>query len=370
MTPVVAVLRELSNHHSVEMRFWCDRSFAKQAKSIINHFDPTLPVDTVVSGKLRRYHHLTLRQHLTIPSVVFPNLRDMFFVAAGTIQSIFKLIAWRPDVVFTKGGYVCLPVGWAAALLRIPIVVHDSDAHPGLTSRLLAGYATFIATGAPLEYYSYPASKSSYVGVPVSSDFRPFTDAERLAAKQQLGVDPNRPLVVITGGGLGAKRINDAVAFNIDQLMEIGTIILISGNDQYLELASLTPVNDSRFQLHAFVSKDMILMLGAADVVVSRAGQTTILELAALGTPTILVPNGRLTGGHQTKNAKVYLDKHAVIVADENRFESDLDELILPIKKIISDRTLRQELSKNIRSFARPNAAKDVAALILRAAKK
>lgn len=352
------------------MRFWCDRNFAPQAKSIIGHFDEKLPVGTVISGKLRRYHHLTLAQHLLIPSVVLPNIRDLFLVMAGTVQSIIKLLLWRPDVVFSKGGFVCLPVGWAAALLRIPIVIHDSDAHPGLTSRLLARYATYIATGAPLEYYSYPAAKSSYVGVPVSSDFKPFTDTQRTAAKQQLAVDPTRPLVVITGGGLGARRINDAVMLNLQQLLDIATIILISGNDQYTEIAALTPQDDARFQLHAFVAKDMALMMGAADVVVSRAGQTTILELAALATPTILVPNGRLTGGHQLKNAKVYHDKDAVLIADENKFESDPDELLEPIRRLVSDDALRARLSKNIHTFARPAAAADVASLIMRASKK
>lgn len=352
------------------MQFWCDRKFAPQAKSIIGHFDKDLQVSTIISGKLRRYHHLTLIQHLLIPSVVLPNLRDIFLVIAGTMQSVFKLLLLRPDVVFSKGGYVCLPVGWAAALLRIPIVIHDSDAHPGLTSRLLARYATYIATGAPLEYYHYPAAKSSYVGVPVSSDFTPFTATQRADAKRQLAVDPDRPLVVITGGGLGARRINDTVMLNLQQLMEIATIILISGNDQYTEIAALTPRDDPRFQLHAFVAKDMALMMGAADVVVSRAGQTTILELAALATPTILVPNGRLTGGHQLKNAKVYHDKGAVLVVDENKFESDPEELLEPIRQLVLDAELRRQLAKNIHTFARPNAAADVASLLLRASKK
>lgn len=313
---------------------------------------------------------MTFLQHLTIPSVVFPNLRDFFLVLLGTIQSLFKLLTWRPDVVFSKGGYVCLPVGWAAALLRIPIVIHDSDAHPGLTSRLLARYATAIATGAPLEYYSYPASRSCYVGVPIASAFAPFTETQRLEAKAQLDVATDRPLIVITGGGLGAQRINDAVALHLNALMKLGTIILISGSEQYNELVALTPQDDPRFQLHAFVSRDMALMLGAADVVVSRAGQTTILELAALAKPTVLVPNGRLTGGHQLKNAKVYADQGAVLIADENRFEAWPESLIEPIRQILSDKELRQTLSTRIHEFARPNAAKDVAQMIIAAAKK
>ena len=165
VTPVVAVLRELkARDQSAEIRFWCDRKFAPQAKSIMHHFDDTIPVQPIFSGKLRRYHTLPLWRQLLRPvTIVFPNLRDIFFVVCGFVQSFFKLLVWRPDVVFTKGGYVCLPVGLAAKILRIPLVIHDSDAHPGLTNRVLSRWATAIATGAPLEYYPYPKKISRYV---------------------------------------------------------------------------------------------------------------------------------------------------------------------------------------------------------------
>lgn len=295
----------------------------------------------------------------------------MFLVFGGVVQSIFKLLFWRPDVVFTKGGYVCLPVGWAARLLRIPLVIHDSDAHPGLTNRLLARHATIIATGAPLEYYQYPKSKSHYVGIPIGEAFRPYTEAERVKLKESLGVDPSRPLVVVTGGGLGAKILNDEVALHLHDLLKITSVILIAGADQYDELRALTPQDDSRFQLHAFVSSGMAEMLAAADVVVSRAGATTLLELAALAKPTILVPNGRLTGGHQLKNAKVYSDKGAVVVVNDEQFgHSDNPMLTNAVREVVTGSDLRHTLSANMHSFARPHAAKDMADLILKAAKK
>jgi UDP-N-acetylglucosamine--N-acetylmuramyl-(pentapeptide) pyrophosphoryl-undecaprenol N-acetylglucosamine transferase len=367
VTPVVAVLRELRQHNSdIDIRFWCDRKFAPQARSILGNFDDTIRIDTVVAGKLRRYHHLSFLQHIFIPSVFWPNVRDLFLVIVGIIQSICKLLVWRPDVVFTKGGYVCLPVGWAARLLRIPLVIHDSDAHPGLTNRLLARSAKYIATGAPLEYYSYPKNKSAYVGVPVSDKFKPFDDEQRRAGKRSLGVDTRVPLIVITGGGLGARRINDSVAFHLDELLQLGTVVLISGAAQYDELRALTPQNDPRFQLHAFVSQEMVTMLGCADVVVSRAGQTTILELAALAKPTILVPNGQLTGGHQLKNAKVYADKSAVIIVDDDQLEDTGNaSIVTAVKQVLSDDELRHMLSSRIHEFAKPDAARHMAKIIL-----
>ena len=371
MTPVVAVLRELkARDKNAEIRFWCDRKFAPQAKSIMHHFDDTIPVQPIFSGKLRRYHALPLWRQLLRPvTIVFPNLRDIFFVFCGFVQSFFKLLIWRPDVVFTKGGYVCLPVGLAAKILRIPLVIHDSDAHPGLTNRVLSRWATAIATGAPLKYYPYPKKISRYVGIPIAGEFVPMSDAVRQTAKSQLGLDHKRPLVVITGGGLGAERLNNAVAKSLDDLLPMASIFLISGAGQYDELRATTPQNDERFQLHAFISKGMATILGAADIVVTRAGATTILELAALARPTVLVPNGYLTAGHQLKNAAVYAEKDAVVVLDEHQLDSQPDLLVTTLAELLIHPAKREKMAAALHSFAKPAAARDMADMIMRAAK-
>lgn len=283
----------------------------------------------------------------------------------GFIQSIVKLLLWRPDVVFTKGGFVCLPIGYAARLLRIPLVIHDSDAHPGLTNRLLAKGATAIGTGAPLKYYPYPQNIARYVGVPISAEFTPYSEARRREVKQQLGLDPARPLVVVTGGGLGAQRLNMAVATVLHELLQYTNVILISGEASYDDMRSLTPQNDDRYQLHAFISKGMADILGAADAVVARAGATTILELAALAKPTILVPNAYLTGGHQLKNAAVYAEKGAVTIMDEQQLEQAPELLIQTVRAILDDPARRKAMADAFHSFAKPNAAREMAELVL-----
>lgn len=327
--------------------------------------DSRVEIDVIAAGKLRRYHHLTLFQHFLIPSIWISNLVDVCKVFVGFVQSIIKLIIWRPDVVFTKGGYVCLPVGWAANLLRIPLVIHDSDAHPGLTNRLLSKHAKSIATGAPLEYYNYPEEKSRYIGIPVSSEFQNISNEARTALKSKLGFDAHKPLIVITGGGLGAKRINDYVDEYSAQLTKLGTVLLISGTGQYDELRAKYPIDTDNFKLKAFISEGMADYMTAANVVVARAGATTILELAGVAVPTILVPNARLTGGHQLKNAKVYADANAALVVEE----SDLDEkpnlLIEKIDDILDNDDLRMSLKNNIVQFAKPDAAKHMAQMIL-----
>jgi UDP-N-acetylglucosamine--N-acetylmuramyl-(pentapeptide) pyrophosphoryl-undecaprenol N-acetylglucosamine transferase len=343
--------------------------FASQARALIGHFDDTLPVQTIVSGKLRRYYHLSVIRQLMWPKLVALNLRDGFLVVVGFVQSFVKLIVWRPDVVFTKGGYVCLPVGLAAKILGVPLVIHDSDAHPGLTNRILAKWATAIATGAPLEYYSYPKAISRYVCIPISSDFHPFTHDERHVARELWGIDADCPLIVVTGGGLGATRINNVVIEILHDLLKLGSVVLVAGAGQYDELRSLTPPNDTHFQLHAFVSKDMAALLGGADVVVTRAGATTILELAALEKPTILIPNAKLTGGHQLKNAAVYADAGAVKIVDEDEMISNPAILEGAVGEILHETHASVTMAKKFATFAKPRAAKDMADMILAAVK-
>ncbi|MDB5167496.1 MAG: murG [Candidatus Saccharibacteria bacterium] len=362
----MAVLKELREKKpQADIRFWCDTKFAPQARSLMEHVDPDLRVDSIVSGKLRRYHHLTIVRQLLWPRLVLLNVRDSFLVGLGFLQSFAKLIIWRPDVVFTKGGYVCLPVGLAAKILGIPLVIHDSDAHPGLTNRILSKWAAAIATGAPLEYYDYPKDRSRYIGIPIASDFHPFSTHERTVARQEWEVNLDDPLIVITGGGLGAQRINDAVVEVLPKLLELGSVVLVAGSAQYDELTALTPPNSTHFQLHPFISVGMASLLGGADVVITRAGATTILELAALAKPTILIPNGKLTGGHQLKNAQVYLDAKAVEIVDEDEMVGDSKVLVRTVKELLGDTLKASNLSKNLSEFARPHAAADMADMII-----
>ena len=322
-----------------------------------------------MAGKFRRYQHLSKLQHFLIPSVVFLNIRDLFFVMAGLGQSLFRLLVWRPDVVFLKGGYACLPVGWAAWLLRIPIVIHDSDAHPGLTNRLLAPVAKRIATGVSLDHYNYPVKKSSYVGIPIDSAYKQLSEAERQSVKKSLGFDHKRPLTVFIGGGQGARQINDAVALHLDALLKLTNIILIAGSGHYDELRSLTPQNDPRFKLEAFVSHGLPQLLGAADIVVTRAGATALLELAMMARPTIVVPSKRLIW--QVKHAKLYVDMQAVYPLDEDAFSEPGDtSLVTAVQRLLGDANLREKLAHNLHRLARPEAARDLAKIILSVTRK
>jgi len=366
VTPVAAIAKEVKLRQSkAVLRFWTDRKFAGQARPLMGQLDDRIPVSTIISGKLRRFHHMSLMQHLLSPELMLLNTRDSLLVFIGFVESLFKLIVWRPDVIFTKGGYVCLPVGMAARVLAIPLVIHDSDAHPGLTNRVLSRWAKRIATGAPLEYYDYPAAKSQYVGIPIASDFHKLNQQERDNAREEWGITPGERLIVITGGGLGAKRINEASVKVIDDLMDLGNVVLITGTDQYDEINNMVPKDDKRIQVHAFVTVGIASLFGAADVVVTRAGATTILELASVGVPTVLIPNARLTGGHQLKNAAVYSDADAVKVVDEDSIVDNPGLITKAIRDIFSNSDKTKQMTKRFSKFAKPHATNKMTDIIL-----
>lgn len=364
------MLEELKREHSdLEVAFWCDRKFEGSVRSLMEASCPQGTVRVISSGKFRRYNQLSAWEQLRrIRTIVLPNVIDTFKIAAGFVQSLIGLIRYEPDVVFTKGGFVCLPIGIAARVLNIPLVIHDSDALPGLTNRILGRWATRIATGAPLKYYSYPEKISKYVGTPIKPGITPLTAAQRKRQKEKLGLDASRPLVMVTGGGLGAKRINDSVAALQKQLTDTYSLVLAAGDAQYEELRQRMGADTDTFQLHAFISKGMIDYLGCADVVVARAGMTTILELAALARPTILVPNPYLTGGHQLKNAEVYADADAVTIVDEAALESgNTDMLLSAIREAVDHPDRSDRMGRKLLTFARPDAAKDVSKIITEA---
>lgn len=365
VTPVRAVIAELARRtDTLEVRFVCDRGYAAQARELLAGLPLVVPVTTISTGKLRRYHGVSLGyQLLDIPTQA-RNVRDVFEVLLGGLQSLWLLLRWRPDVVFTKGGFVCLPVGWAAHLLRIPLVIHDSDIHPGLTNRVLARWAAAIATGGPLEYYPYDPARTRQVGIPVDASLRPVNAARQQRLKSQLGmVDTSRPLIVVTGGGLGARRLNAAVAAAADGLIAAGySIYHLYGLRNRADIVALE--GSSVHYQAALFSGDMPSVLGAADIVVTRAGATILQEVAALAKPTIIIPNGLLTGGHQLKNAQAYADSKAAVVLDEVALGRDPGLLTATVTERMATPADRARFAEAIARLARPDAALDMAAMI------
>ncbi len=367
MTPVLAVVKELYKlEPNLSVRFFCDKAFEQQARGLMQSAPIAVDVKVISAGKFRRYSHLTLFQHLKVPHVVFGNFKDGFKIMIGFWQSFFILLFQRPNVVFAKGGYVSLPFGLAASMLRIPLVIHDSDMRPGLTNRVLARHATMITTGAPLKYYPYPAAKSRYVGVPVGDGFRPVDDQTARIYKKELGFDPDSLLVVATGGGLGAVSINRAICQSARALAGQNiSAYLVAGKKNYDDAARNAPSSQESFKVVPFVYDGLSQILGAADIVVTRTSATTMQELAGLKKAVITVPAKQL--GDQLKNATEYKAAGAVIVVQDDELTDTLaDQIIL----LARDKGRRQELADKLHLFYRPDAASDTADIITKVASR
>lgn len=368
VTPVLAVINEVAKlDPKLSVVFVTDKAFLKQTEGLIAQSPVPIEVRTVSAGKFRRYMDMALWKQVLRPDIGGKNMVDMFKVAGGVAQSIRMLKKFRPDVVFAKGGYVSLPVGYAAHLLKVPLVIHDSDARPGLTNRVLSRWATAIATGTPIKNYRYNAEIAHYTGVPVKDEFHPYSAEEKAAAKKEHGHTLAAPLVVVTGGGLGAKDINQAMVKIAQKLIDTGyEVTHVTGKANFDELSKVLP-EDVRYHIQPFVYNGLASLYGAADVVVTRASATTLQELAAAAKPAIIVPNSSL--GDQIENAKTYAADGAARMLRDEELAENPDCLFEAIKTVLADSKVSQELTTHIARYAKPNAAAEVAALIVRARK-
>lgn len=355
-------LAELEQARPLEAVFVCDTSFARQARSIMKAVPCAVSVRTIPSGKLRRYAHFSWWQYLRHFSIVLHNVADVFKIAAGFFAALWLMVRFRPDVVFAKGGFVCLPVGYAARLCRVPLVIHDSDARPGLTSKLLAGFASAIGTGMPLENYDYHAPDTQYVGVPIHAAIRAVTPELQAEYRAQLGLPAGKRIVVAVGGSLGSVTINHATAAAAKTADEDVLFYNVTGVKN-IEEAKERGKGVAAYQPVSFVYENMHKLLGAADVVVTRASATTLQELAGLQKAVIAVPARQL--GDQQKNAELFAKYEAVVVLHDDELA---DELPGAVRQLLADDARRASLAARLHEFARPDAARAMAQMIVRTA--
>lgn len=372
VTPLRAInqsIKKLSDQQH-DITLITDRTFYPQTKQLFEH-ESGVTIKKIYSGKFRRYYGHSFLWHVMHLPTLLKNIRDVFLLGVGFVQSVVFFIAKKPDVVFCKGGFTCVPVGLATHLFRVPLYIHDSDTHPGLTNRILARFATKILTGMPTKYYSYEAEKLSYVGIPVSSDYTPLSATKQQSAKQQLGIGKNQPTLLVTGGGTGAKDLNSIMMQQTEALLRAGWYVIhITGKGKAAAVEKIRGTISKKlqacWQIEPFT--ELSPLVAAADIVVTRAGATAMQEFANAKKPVVIVPSPYLTGGHQLKNAAMFVDENAAIVFDEVKLKQDSSVLKEFILHSLDDKLSLDDMAQRLHdTFAKPDAADGIARQLLAA---
>ena len=324
------------------------------------------------AGKFHRYANWSFRDYfihlgITLKDLIIGNILGFFGFLCGLTTSFIRLCPAknRPNIIFLKGGYVCLPVGLVAKLFKIPYIIHESDAVAGLANRR-------VAFGMPLSEETL-AAHPNYVwtGIPVGAEFKSVSLTKQLALKKAFSFNPEKPLVVITGGSQGSENLNEATRAILPDLLKIASVGLVAGRKHYESMIDLKKYEnwdkaslESNFRMWEF-NTTMNELMGAADIVVSRAGATTIAEMAALGKATILVPFERLPGGHQVKNADRLKDANAAAVIYDSKMVEKPELLLDEIRHLIKSPRLRADMADHLHTEARADAAARLAQIIL-----
>jgi UDP-N-acetylglucosamine--N-acetylmuramyl-(pentapeptide) pyrophosphoryl-undecaprenol N-acetylglucosamine transferase len=307
----------------------------------------------IAAGKMRRYFSLM-------------NIFDVFKTMWGTFRAIWKLFILYPDVIFGKGGYVSFPAMFAAKILRIPVVIHESDSAPGKVNKWAGKFARKIALSFPQAAEYFNKDKVAYTGNPIRQE---VTHADRSGGREYLKLEQNLPVVLILGGSQGSQIMNENILDSLQKLVEQYQILHQTGpNNLHLvqETAGIVLQSSQYKQRYHPVAQFDALALrmaaGAADVVISRAG-STIFEIAAWGVPAILIPISKSNEDHQRKNAYNYARTGAAIVIEENNLTPNI--LISEIHRLLEDKTGLEKMRNAAQSFAKADAADTIAAALV-----
>lgn len=309
----------------------------------------------IAAGKIRRYFSLL-------------NLLDLFKTVRGVMQALRKLFVAMPDVVFAKGGYGSFPVLVAARLYRIPVIVHESDAVPGQVNAWAGKWAKRVAVSFAAAAEYFPPEKTALVGVPIRKRILGGNIEE---ARDSLAIFSERPVLFFIGGSQGAAVLNQILTQILKDLAANFEIIHQAGEKNFedvrLETSQILNSGGGAAHFHLFPFLDEAKMRAAyflADLVISRAGATSIFEIAASGKPAILIPIKNSAQDHQRKNAYEYgASGAAVVIETDNLTPSVLKN---EIEKLMASSEQRSRMAEAAKRFARLDAAEVLAREIIK----
>ena len=274
---------------------------------------------------------------------------------------------FRPDVVIGTGGYASFPALYAGAKMGIPTCVHESNAVPGVTTKMVANRASrvLVTFEESVAHYSHP-EKVEVVGMPVQQE---FIYGSKLEARKQLGLG-DKPVVLSAFGSLGAKRMNEIMAELFCLEKEAGFPfhhIHATGGFGWewmpglLEADGIDLLHTPSLDVREYIY-DMPVEMAAADIVISRSGAATCNEIAASGTPSILIPSPNVTNNHQERNARVLSDKDAAVTILEK--DCSAEKIMEVIQELLQDPDRRENMSKTLRSMVRLDSTERICDIV------
>ncbi len=268
----------------------------------------------------------------------------------------------RPDVVVGVGGYASAAVLYEATKMKIPALIQEQNSYPGITNKILAKRVAKICVAYDKMERYFPKEKLSFLGNPIRQDLLEKIDRDEACGYYQL--DSTKKTVLIVGGSLGAKTLNDSIKNNLELLRKSDFQIIWQTGKYYYQglLEEIGEGLPSNIKILQFLDR-MDYAYSVADLVVSRAGALSISELSALGKATILVPSPNVAEDHQTKNAMALVEKNAAVLVKDAWAR---EKLVAEIFTLMENPEKQEQLSREILFFAKPNAAKEIAEQILK----
>lgn len=271
----------------------------------------------IASGKFRRYHD-------------WKNFSDPFRVMKGFAEAKKILKHIKPDVVFSKGGFVTVPVVFAAKSLKIPVIIHESDLTPGLANKLAIPRATYVCHNFPETANYLPENKSRLSGCPIRQE---LFEGSRDKGLDFLGFDGKKPVLMIIGGSTGAKAVNEGIRNALDEILKTFDVAHLCGKGMMDESLA----DKEGYMQYEYLSEELRDVFAAADMIVSRAGANAICEILALRKPHLLIPLSRAASrGDQILNAKSFKKQGFSEVIEEEDITTD--SLVKKILKVYNNR--------------------------------
>lgn len=294
-----------------------------------------------------------LQRKLTIDNLMFP------FKLISSLWKARKIIKkFRPDVVIGTGGYASAPTLKVAQWLGIPTVIQEQNSHAGVTNKWVCQKAKKICVAYDNMEKFFPKEKIVKTGNPVRSDLLNIT-VNKDETVSFFGLNPNKKTLLVLGGSLGARRINQLVEKNLSLFEKLDVQVLWQCGKLYYE--EYKKYDNTNVKVLQFIDR-MDFAYNLADLIISRAGASSVSELCIVGKPVVFIPSPNVAEDHQTKNAQAIADKNGAILLRER----DLDEKFETVfSQLITDTAKQKQLAENIKKMAQPNATKDITDIII-----